>query len=141
MDTDKKLSHELFPIIIMAGLFVVIHFLAILLVGPFNAAGMQAFEETDNPANLVYIFVILLAMTAAILLIAKFWKKQLIQVIILGAIGYTAFWVFRPLFQLAFSFEISLIISATFLPDFSIPPKIGPILGRPKTSHTDIPVT
>jgi len=112
MVKDKKLYHELLPIVIMGGLFVVIHFFAILLVPLFVDAEMQAFEEVNDPLNLIYIFVILLVMTAAILLIAKFWKKQLIQVIILGAIGYTAFWVFRPLFQLAFSWQISMIISA-----------------------------
>ena len=79
MAEDKNLFHELLPIIFMGGLFVVIHFLALLLVWPFDTAGMQAFEETDNPANLVYIFAIILVITVAILLIAKFWKKKLIQ--------------------------------------------------------------
>jgi hypothetical protein len=34
-----------------------------------------------------------------------------------------------------------MINSATFLPDRSIPPKIGPILGPPKAAFADIPAT
>jgi len=112
MNQNKKLSHDLIPVVLMGGLFVVIHFLALLLVWPFDTAGMQAFEQADDPVNLVFIFAIILAVTAVILLIAKFWKKKLIQFIILGAIGYTAFWVFRPLFLFIFQWQIALLISA-----------------------------
>ena len=112
MDKNKNLFHEFFPIVLMGCLFIIIHFLALLLVWPFETAGMQAFEQTDDPINLVYIFVILLVLTAVILLIAKFWKKQLIQFIILGAIGYTAFWVFRPLIQIILPWQFAMLISA-----------------------------
>ena len=112
MDKKKDLFHELLPVTLMGGLFVVIHFLALLLVWPFDTAGMQAFEQTDNPLNLVYIFIIIFLVTVIILLIAKFWKKQVIQLIILGAIGYTAFWVFRPLVMLILPWQIALLISA-----------------------------
>ena len=111
MDKKKNLSHELLPIVMMGGLFVVIHFIAMLLVWPFDSAGMQAFEQTDDPLNLIFIFAIILGVTAVILLIAKFWKKQIIQFIILGAIGYTSFWVFIPLFAIIFSLQMALIFS------------------------------
>jgi presenilin-like A22 family membrane protease len=42
-------------------------------------------------------------MTIIILLIAKFWKKRLIQLIILFAVGYTSFYIFLPLFSLVIS--------------------------------------
>lgn len=100
----KKISKdksEIFPVIIMGGLFVLIHVLALLVTIPFVEAGVQpAFENPDDPINIIYIFIILLVFTAAILLIAKFWKKKLIQVIILGAIGYTAAYLMYPLFTL-----------------------------------------
>ena len=111
MDKKKNLSHELLPIVMMGGMFVVIHFIAMLLVWPFDSAGMQAFEQTDDPLNLIFIFAIILGVTAVILLIAKFWKKQIIQFIILGAIGYTSFWVFIPLFAIIFSLQMALIFS------------------------------
>ena len=112
MDQNKNLFHELLPIVLMGGLFVVIHFLALLLVWPFETAGMQAFEQVDDPVNLLFILAIILGVTVTILLIAKFWKKKLIQFIILGAIGYTAFWVFRPLFLFISPWQTAMIISA-----------------------------
>ena len=45
MNENKNLFHNVLPIVLMGGLFVVIHFLALLLVWPFDTAGMQAFEQ------------------------------------------------------------------------------------------------
>jgi presenilin-like A22 family membrane protease len=97
----KKDRSEIYPVILMGGLFVLIHCLALLVTAPFIEAGIQpAFEDPDNPINIIFIFAILLSFTVIILLIAKFWKKQLIQVIVLGAIGYTAAYLMYPLFTL-----------------------------------------
>ena len=105
---DKKM---VLPILLMAGLFILIHGLAILMVGPFQEADKQVFEDSDDPMNLVIFFAVLLGMTAVILLIAKYWKKQLIQVLILLAIGYTSFYVFLPLSALILPGWIPLIFS------------------------------
>ena len=83
-----------FPMVLMAALFVVIHILSMLIAGSFEATGFEAFEDPNDPSNLIIFFVIMLAMTLTILLIAKFWKKEFIQVIILGSISYTSFFVF-----------------------------------------------
>jgi presenilin-like A22 family membrane protease len=99
-DSKEIDTREIFAILIMAFLFVIIHGISLLITGTFQGEGMQAFEDPDNPINIVYILFIMLIFTAIILLIAKFWKKQLIQVIILGAIGYTSSYVFYPLFNL-----------------------------------------
>lgn len=116
MMEKKKLSYEkdLFPVILMGGLFVLIHGLALLVTGPFRDAGMQAFEDSSDPMNLVIFFAIIIAMTLIILLIAKYWKKQLIQFIILGAVGYTSFYVFFPLLALIISGWWPLILSIVF---------------------------
>ena len=45
---------EIFPIVLMGFLFVLIQGLALLVVGPFGEAGMEAFENPDNPMNLVF---------------------------------------------------------------------------------------
>ena len=125
MQKDKKIDKkELIPVIIMVCLFVLIHGLALLITAPFEAAGLRpAFEDPDDPFNIVFIVVIMLIFTLAILLIAKYWKKQLIQVIILGAIGYTAAYVFYPLLTLllpssasayfSLTEELNLVISAS----------------------------
>jgi len=94
---------EVIAVFIMALFFLVIHGLSLVLVQPFEASEViePAFENPDNPFNIVYIFTIMMIFTGIILLIAKFWKKQLIQFIILGAIGYTAFYAFfLPVFSL-----------------------------------------
>jgi presenilin-like A22 family membrane protease len=86
-----------FPTFLMGGLFVVIHLLSLLIMQPFEDANLSAFENPDDPTNLIVFFIIMLAVTVTILLIAKFWKKRFIQVIILSSIAYTSVFVFYPL--------------------------------------------
>ncbi|MFO8077576.1 MAG: presenilin family intramembrane aspartyl protease PSH [Thermoplasmatota archaeon] len=94
-ESSEKDFMQLAPVVIMGLFFVLIYGLALLILHPFETAGIQpAFENPDDPVNIIYIFVIMLVFTGVVLLIAKFWKKQLIQFIILGAIGYTAFYAF-----------------------------------------------
>ncbi len=111
VDEKTKISNIL-PIMFMGLLFVIIHSLALLVIGPFEAAGVQpAFENPDALTNIVTIFIIILVITLLILLIAKYWKKQLIQIIILGAIGYTAAYVFYPLLTLIIQQLVAVIIT------------------------------
>ena len=98
---EKKKSVEILPIFIMSALFVVIDFLAFLVVGPFKAAGAVAFENPNDPLNIVYFFAILLIFTVVILLIIKFWRKEAIRVIFLGATTILCIYVFYPLIVLA----------------------------------------
>jgi presenilin-like A22 family membrane protease len=102
MAKKKKIDKKaIFPVVLMGCLFVVVHGLALIVTAPFEAAGLQpAFDNPDDPMNIIFIFVILLTFTVVILLISKFWKKQFIQVLILGAIGYTAAYLFYPLLTL-----------------------------------------
>lgn len=118
MGKDK--SHDLkeyFAVLIMGLFFVIIHGLALLFTGTFKKAGMQAFENPDNPMNIIYILVIMLVFTISILIIAKFWKAKVIQFLILGAIGYTSFYVLYPLFGLFIPQELyylSFVFSIVF---------------------------
>jgi len=114
MTTDKKeKGSSIFPMMLMGGLFVVIHSLSILITQPFEAIGLNAFENPNDPVNLLVFFAIMLVVTITILLIAKFWKKQFIQIIILGSIGYTSFFVFYPLLSFVVSSTISLLIAVS----------------------------
>jgi len=102
MEQSEK-HHETRAILLMALFFVIIQGLALFLLQPFEHAGIQpAFDNPDDFANILYILAIMLIFTLVILFIAKYWKKQVIQFIILGAIGYTAFYAFfLPLIVLA----------------------------------------
>ena len=111
-DKEKISKRDILPVVLMGGLFVLIHLLALGITGTFQEAGMEAFEDPDDPMNIAFIIVIMLVFTLVILLIAKFWKKQLIQAIILGAIGYTSAYVFYPLFEIIFLPLVSVILSA-----------------------------
>jgi len=119
-NSKKKDKTDFIPIVLMGGLFVLIHGLALLVTKPFIDAGIEpAFEDINDPMNIVYIFAILLVFTLTILLISKFWKKQVIQILILGAIGYTALYVIYPLFSLIepISYGFNIFISdSTFVP-------------------------
>ena len=121
MAKEKKLDNKsILPVVLMGCLFIIVHGLALLVIEPFEAAGIEpAFDDPDDPLNIVFIFVILLTFTVVILLIAKFWKKQFIQVLILGAIGYTAAYLFFPLLTLimpegASYISVSAIIAIFF---------------------------
>jgi presenilin-like A22 family membrane protease len=104
MDEQKqKGKKELLPIFFMGCFFVIINGFALLLSHIFIGAGMKVFEQANDPMNLVWVFITVLGMTLIILLIAKFWKKQLIQIIILFAVGYTSFYIFFPLLSLVIS--------------------------------------
>jgi len=112
MNKPKKKSPEkVIPIVLMGCFFILIHGVGLLITHPFQAAGMEVFENPDDPINLAYFFVIILLMTGLILLIAKYWKKQLIQLIILGAVGYTSFYVFLPLLALILADILALSCS------------------------------
>jgi len=108
---NRRETKDVLPVLVMGGLFVLIHSLALVMVGPFEAAGMVAFENPDDPMNIVQFFLTLLLFTGAILLIAKFWKKQLIQGVILGAIGFSAFSMLYSLLAFAIPDEWSLLLS------------------------------
>jgi presenilin-like A22 family membrane protease len=112
MTEDKKeKGSAVFPMFLMGGLFVIIHLLAILITKPFEDSGLDVFDNPNDPVNVIIFFVIMLVVTATILLIAKFWKKQFIQVIILGSIAYTSFFVFYPLLSFVVPYQIALGLS------------------------------
>ena len=112
---NKKVEAiDVLPIVLMGSLFVLIDLLALLVAGPFEAAGAVAFVDPEEPLNLVYFFVILVVFTAVILLIAKYGKKQLVQGIILGATAILDLYVFYPLLALVLPWELSLGLSVVF---------------------------
>lgn len=109
-DTEDK---DIIPAFIMGCLFLLIYGLVLILTDPFIEKGgvRPAFEDVNNPFNIVYIITIMLVMTIVILLISKYWKEKLIHFIILGAVGYTSFFAFfLPVFSIILPLKFAEII-------------------------------
>jgi len=102
---------DLIPILLMGGLFILIQGLALLVIMPFEAAGLGVFENPNDPLNVVYFVLSLVAITAVLLLIAKFWKKRVVQAIVLGSIGYVTFFVFYSFLAIMVSEVLALVVS------------------------------
>lgn len=92
--------HDLAPAAAMGLMFLAAQLLAILVAGPFEAAGIRAFEDPESLANPFIYLGLILGFTIIILIIAKYKLDWLIQTIILGAIGATMVYVFWPLLAL-----------------------------------------
>ncbi|MBS3802483.1 MAG: hypothetical protein KGY65_07020 [Candidatus Thermoplasmatota archaeon] len=113
--SNKK---EITAILVMGLFFVLIHGAALFLLTPFESSEsiQPAFEDPENPTNIIYIFVIMLSFTVLILLIAKFWKKQVIHFIILFAIGYTMFYAFfLPFYEILLPLNVLALLGLSVL--------------------------
>ena len=116
--SEKAKTKDIFPLFLMAALLLVTDGLALLVAKPFEAVGLVAFENPTDPLDLIYLFSTFLVITVIILLISKFWKKRLVQGIVLGANGLLVFsvissfltFVLPDLWSLVFS-----VVSVAFL--------------------------
>jgi len=79
----------------IVGIFVFVQLGALALVGPFESAGYQAVEDTDNPVNsLVYVAAILV-MTGVMLAVIKFGLEWILRVLMVFAGAYISLFVLR----------------------------------------------
>ena len=90
----KFTASDLLPVCVMAGLFVLVDLLAFSVAGPFYDAGGGAFPDPGNPLNIVFFIVTMLVVTGVILLIIKFWKKEVLKYFFLGSTIFLSFYVF-----------------------------------------------
>lgn len=111
---ESREAVDVLPILVMAGLFVVVDLLAFLVTGPFEAANIVAFENPSDPFNIAYFFIIMLVFTGIILVIIKLGKTQAVRIIFLGATTLLSIYVFYPLIlKLVVSSLASLALSIT----------------------------
>ena len=96
----------------MISIFLFVYLVSIAIAEKFERLGIRAFENPDNPANIVYFIATLLIITALIIIIAKLWKKEAIQVFVLLAIIATIFTLFQALF---YGFVTNIIADALSL--------------------------
>ena len=119
IEEKKNFKKEVLPGFLMGFLFIIVYSLVLLLTEPFITKGgvQQAFKDINDPVNILMIIVIMLIVTVSILLIAKYWKDKIIQIIILFAVGYTSFYAFfLPVLTIIFSVYqyITVIFSIIF---------------------------
>jgi presenilin-like A22 family membrane protease len=113
--SEKAKSRDFSSFAIMAILLLVTDALALFVAQPFEAVGIIAFENPTDPFNLAYLFLTLIVVTAVILLISRFWKKQIILAIVLGSTGLLVFYVLYPFLTFALPVPWSLILSAAIV--------------------------
>ena len=102
---------DVVPILLMGCLFILTYGLALAVIPTFEAAGVSVYENPNDPLNVLYFLLTLLLVTAALLLIAKFWKKRFVQVIVLGSIAYVMFFLFYVLSYSVLSDTYGLVLS------------------------------
>jgi len=138
-ESRKAKTRDFFSFFIMAVLLLVTDALALLVAQPFEAIGIVAFENPADPFNLVYLFLTLIVVTVIILLISRFWKKQLILAIVLGSTGLLVFYVIYPfmtfvvpdLWALGFSVAVVafLLILLVKYPEWYVIDTVGILVG------------
>ena len=102
-----KRGWDILPILFMGLLFVLVDLSAFLVTGPFEAAGMVAFQNPGDPFNLLFFFIVVLVFTALILLVIKLRRKQALRIIFLGATTVLIVYVLYPI--------LSLVITDVYL--------------------------
>lgn len=85
---------EWLAVLAMGGLFLAAQFIALAAVQPFEAAGVQAFENPSNPANILQIVLVIVVFTAVILFIARY-RRDAIKYIILFVFFFSLFYIFQ----------------------------------------------
>ncbi|HEX17127.1 MAG TPA: hypothetical protein ENG60_01750, partial [Thermoplasmatales archaeon] len=84
-------------LVLLVSLMAFIYASSISLTDTFERSGIRAFEDPDDPFNVLYFLLVLLSLTIIILVISRFWRKEIVYVIVLIAIILTSFTVFQAL--------------------------------------------
>ncbi|HUV02571.1 MAG TPA: presenilin family intramembrane aspartyl protease PSH [Desulfobacteria bacterium] len=118
------------------GCFILItQIIALLLATPFDVAGMIAFENPDDLLNPIIFFVFIIAFTAFILIVLKYFKnrgEKLVYFVMLAAVAMTIYYVMLVLFPFAFVPELSTLALALLLykyPEWYVIDATGLIIG------------
>lgn len=105
------MTHEdVVPALAMGLLFTVAILLALAVVPFYVQTGVQAFENPEDPTNIVIWVVFILVFTAVILLLAWLDKDKLIQAIVLGAVFLTMLYVLIPILTILVNFTVGAIV-------------------------------
>ena len=79
----------------IVGIFALVQFGALALVGPFESAGYQAVEDPDNPVNSLVYVVAILVMTGVMLAVITFGLAWILRTLMVFAGAYISLFVLR----------------------------------------------
>lgn len=89
----KKPSLYSNHVINLAFIFIVTQIFALLLSIPLKGSGAQAFDNPDDPANMIWYVLLMLLFTGGILLLIKYGLEKFIKYLMLVMTGYVLFFV------------------------------------------------
>ena len=115
MDKSQgRAIQNILPFLAMAGVFVLVDGLSLLVASPLAAAGGFAFENPSDPMDLVSFFLTLLIFTGVILFISRY-RKRATHGIFLGAVGlfFFCFFYFLTVTVIPEILSLALSISTT----------------------------
>ena len=95
--SDRKRIGDVFTFLRLASVFILTDGLALLVTSTFESMGVTAFENPNDPTDLIYFFVTMLVFTGLILLLSRFFHRRILHGVFLGATGLTYFYVFSIL--------------------------------------------
>jgi presenilin-like A22 family membrane protease len=97
------MKRDISSVAAMAGLMVIAQAIALLMAIPFIEAELQVFENPEDVSTPIWYFMLIIIVTAVILLMVKYRKRNILKHVILFAFGLTLLMVFDILFILALS--------------------------------------
>lgn len=100
LSSEKTGIKDYAPMLVMAGIILVVQITALLLATPMNANDMKAFENPESTANSIFYIGIILVFTFLLLMAIKRNMQWIIQLTILLAVGATMYYVFYALLSL-----------------------------------------
>lgn len=136
---------EYVPMLVMAGIILVVQITALLLAMPMDANNMQAFENPEATSNAIYYIGVILVFTLFLLIAIKKKMEWIIQLTILLAVGATMYYVFYALLsmadiEVATNNAVSMIVAAVLtillykFPEWYVIDTVGLIIGAGASS-------
>jgi presenilin-like A22 family membrane protease len=98
VSSEKDTFRDYIPMVVMAGLILVVQSLALFLASPMEDLGMRAVENPESTANSLYYIGFILVFTFLLLMAIKRNMKWVIQLTILLAVAATVYYGFYPVF-------------------------------------------
>lgn len=94
---EKITLSSYIPIVVMAGIILIVQIFALFLAAPMQAEDMVAFEDPTATTNSLLYIVLILAFTFLLLVAIKKNMKWIIQLTILLAVAFTLYYVLYAL--------------------------------------------